>query len=100
MKYKEQILKLRVEGKTYDEIIKIVGCAKSTVCYYCGENQKEKTINRSIKSRWKKRFANKIDNFKQKTKEKNIIKPYNTWQHNLYNKLFRYLTRGQKKKNA
>ena len=41
---KEQILKLRGEGKTYKEITEILGCGKSTIAYYCGENQKEKTL--------------------------------------------------------
>lgn len=43
---KEQILKLRKEGKTYNQIVKIVGCSKSTVCYHCGEGQKEKSAKR------------------------------------------------------
>lgn len=43
---KEQILNLRKEGKTYNEIIEIVGCSKSTVSYHCGEKQKEKSKNR------------------------------------------------------
>ena len=32
---KEQIIKLRKEGKTYNEIKAIVGCAKSTISYHC-----------------------------------------------------------------
>ena len=38
---KEQILKLRAEGKTYNEIEKLVGCSKSTISYHCGDGQKE-----------------------------------------------------------
>jgi predicted transcriptional regulator len=41
---KEKILKLREEGKSYDEIVKEVGCSKSTVSYYCGKGVKEKAI--------------------------------------------------------
>ena len=48
---KEQILKLRNEGKTYSEIKKILGCPKSTISYYCGNEQKEKTKNRIRKRR-------------------------------------------------
>ena len=44
---KEQILKLRSEGKTYNQITDILGCAKSTVSYYCGNNQPEKSIKRN-----------------------------------------------------
>jgi 5-methylcytosine-specific restriction endonuclease McrA len=38
---KDQILKLRAEGKTYDEIVQIIGCAKSTVAYHCSEKVKQ-----------------------------------------------------------
>ena len=51
---KETILKLRGEGKTYMQIKAEVGCAVSTVSYYCGEGQKEKTIKRN-----KKRIKNR-----------------------------------------
>ena len=34
---KEKILTLRNDGKTYDEIVQILGCAKSTVAYHCSE---------------------------------------------------------------
>jgi len=44
---KEQILKLRNEGKSYREIQKILNCSKSTISYYCGNGQKEKTILRN-----------------------------------------------------
>lgn len=37
---KDKILKLRAKGKTYNEIVDIVGCAKSTVSYYCGTKPK------------------------------------------------------------
>ena len=43
---KEQILKLREEGKTYNEIKDILGCSKGTISYYCGVGQKDKNDNR------------------------------------------------------
>ena len=43
---KEQILELRAQGKTYNEIVSIVGCSKGTVSYYCGDGQKEKSLVR------------------------------------------------------
>lgn len=49
MKYKEQILKLRQQNKTYSEIANILKCARSVVCYHCGVGQKEKTYQRSLK---------------------------------------------------
>ena len=48
---KDAILKLRGEGKTYMQIKAEVGCAVSTVAYYCGEGQKEKTKARNEKRR-------------------------------------------------
>ena len=39
---KEEILKLRAQGKNYNEISKILGCSKGTISYHCGDGQKEK----------------------------------------------------------
>lgn len=39
---KEEILKLRAQGKNYNEISKILGCSKGTISYHCGNGQKEK----------------------------------------------------------
>lgn len=50
---KTQILELRKQGKSYNEISKIVGCSKGTISYYCGNNQKEKTLQRQNKRRQK-----------------------------------------------
>ncbi len=35
---KENILSLRNEGKTYNEIIKVLGCTKSTISFHCNNN--------------------------------------------------------------
>lgn len=43
---KEQILKLREEGKSYNEICKALNCTKATVSYHCGKGQKEKSKQR------------------------------------------------------
>lgn len=45
MKHKENILRLRAEGKSYSEIAKELGCSKGTVSYHIGFGQKEKTKN-------------------------------------------------------
>lgn len=37
---KDEILKLRDEGKTYDEITKILGCSKSTISYHCNNSNR------------------------------------------------------------
>lgn len=36
-KLKEQILILRSDNKSYNEIAKILGCSKSIVGYYCND---------------------------------------------------------------
>ena len=61
---KEQILALRADDKTYNEIVSIVGCSKGTVSYYCGENQREKTTARNVTRRALNPLVQKIDNFK------------------------------------
>ena len=43
---KDQILELRSAGYTYSQIVEELGCAKSTVAYYCGEGVKTKHISR------------------------------------------------------
>lgn len=63
MTYKEQILQLRSEGKTYDEICEITGAAKSTVSYYCGEEQPEKSLARA------RGYRKQIDNYRKYIKE-------------------------------
>ena len=47
----EQILNLRTQGLTYNEIQKQLNCSKGTIAYYCGKGQKEKTLNRGKKRR-------------------------------------------------
>ena len=49
--HKDDILKLRADGKTYKEIQNILGCSKGTISYHLGEGQKEKTRDRSNRSR-------------------------------------------------
>lgn len=61
---KEQILKLRKEGKTYKQIKEILGCSKGTISFHCGEGQKEKSRKRSEKIRnIKNNIPNKVCNF-------------------------------------
>lgn len=64
---KEQILELRDQGKTYNEIVDIVGCSKGTVSYYCGKGQKEKTRIRKRKSRGNKPLLAKLRQFKDRS---------------------------------
>lgn len=48
---KEEILKLRSEGKTYSEICDILGCSKSTVSYHCGTGTEKERVKSSVRER-------------------------------------------------
>lgn len=52
-----KIIELKKEGYTYNKIIKELNCSKSTISYYLGDNQKEKTKKRSIKTKSKPEFV-------------------------------------------
>lgn len=52
---REQILKLREQGYSYNQIVAELGCAKSTVSYYCGQDQKTKQLDRQKDKRSKMR---------------------------------------------
>lgn len=41
---KEQILRLRSEGKSYKDIVKELGCSISTVAYHCNKTSKAKGL--------------------------------------------------------
>ena len=70
-----KILELRNQGKTYKEIASILGCAKSTVAYWCGNNQKQKTRERCLRQeRWKRQLIKNISDFKTRQKSSNIRK--------------------------
>ena len=51
---KEQILKLRSEGKSYKQIKSILGCSLSTICYHLQPDQKQKVLKRRNKYRYDK----------------------------------------------
>lgn len=68
---KEDILKLRDEGKSYDEIQKLLGCSKGTIAYHCGNGQKDKANKRQNKRRQNILLA-KTDRFKYKQKSENF----------------------------
>ncbi len=61
---KEKILELKNQGKSYRQIEKILNCSKSTISYYLGDNQKEKTKKRNQKRR-ENILIRKVDKFKQ-----------------------------------
>lgn len=63
---KDKILKLRACGYTYKQICETLGCAKSTVGYYCGINQKEKTAARTRAYRMANVLTHRVENFQAK----------------------------------
>jgi 5-methylcytosine-specific restriction endonuclease McrA len=67
---KEEILKLRAEGKSYRTIAKILDCARSTITYHCGVGQKEKAKARVNKNKNAKLLINKIARFKKSVKSR------------------------------
>ena len=60
---KEQILKMRQDGKSYNEICQTLGCSKGTVAYHCGNGQKQKTQDRQRKRRADTVILKKVENF-------------------------------------
>jgi 5-methylcytosine-specific restriction endonuclease McrA len=64
---KEKILQLRSEGKSYKEIVNILGCSSGTVAYHCGAGQKQKSIKRQQDNRKESVISSRVDHF-QSTK--------------------------------
>ena len=65
----------------YDEIKEITGASKGTICYHCGEGQKEKKLNQRRKDRAKQHpFKAKIGAFSNsfKLEKSKLIKKGNT----------------------
>jgi predicted transcriptional regulator len=61
---KDKIQLLRSQNLTYRQIAKELGCTKSLVCYYLGQNQREKRRNRQTKLRQKNHpFLRKLERF-------------------------------------
>ena len=65
---KEEIIKLRKEGKTYSQIQELLGCSKSTISYYCSDGQKSKAYNR-VKKRRDDKLLEKIERFKNRNSD-------------------------------
>jgi predicted transcriptional regulator len=62
MSYKEDILRLRAEGKSYGEISDELGCSKGTVSYYLKEDAPAKAV---ISNPFAQKVINYVDNFKE-----------------------------------
>ncbi len=68
----DKIKQLRAEGKSYNQIVKEVGCSKSTVCYHCGEGQKAKNAAATKRLRSAHSIVQRVERFKGK-KRKNAL---------------------------
>lgn len=72
---KEQILELRSQGYTYNQIAKELGCNKGLISYHCGKGVKEKSYARQRKMRAKRKESLdvclniKTSSFKDRTRE-------------------------------
>lgn len=64
--YKDDILRLRAEGKTYGEISELLGCSKGTVAYYLKEKQVEEVVPTAANPAWEVKVLTYINNFKAK----------------------------------
>ena len=73
---KNDIVNLRNSGNTYSQIQSKLNCSKSTVSYYLGKGQKEKTRLRTQKRRYLHPFVSKLEAFRDtsiiKKKKKGI----------------------------
>lgn len=63
MRHKEEIIRLRSEGKTYNEIVKILGCSKGTIAYHLSESVK---VNYNTR---RKKYRDNIDKYIRMHKE-------------------------------
>lgn len=66
---KDSILKLRGEGKSYNEISKILGCSKSTIAYHCDGGKEKKRVQELTRRR--KKICRKVSGFKSRCSSSN-----------------------------
>ena len=69
---RENILKLRNENKTYNEICQILKCSKGIVSYHCGKNQKQKHSLRQKNRRKDIVILRRVERFQNKTIKKDF----------------------------
>lgn len=63
---KEKIKELRIQNKTYKEIMFELGICKSTVNYHCSDSAKEQNKKRKMKFKRLNPLAIKVDAFKRR----------------------------------
>ena len=67
---KEDILKLRSEGKSYRQIEKELGCSKSLISYHCGNGNEKKRVSKTNSTR--KEICKKVSRFKSRCARKKL----------------------------
>lgn len=70
-KRKEDIIRLRKEGKTYSEIQEEIGCSKSTISYHCSEDGNEKKRTKARNKTINHKLSRKITAFKSRCTREN-----------------------------
>lgn len=86
---KTKILKLRDEGKTYNEISNELGCSKGTISYHCGVGQKEKTAKRRYNFRKNSHpYLEKTYRFQEKYTLKNKRSNKKHWRKIMTDKIY------------
>ena len=79
-KHKEDIFRLRQEGKTYNQIQNVLGCSKGTIAYHLGDGQKEKYHQRSQK--WRTEMSAVVAKIKEDyvCADCKVKYPYYVWE--------------------
>ena len=85
MSYRDRILGLRDEGKTYSEIADILKCSKSIVCYHCSESRRENSRARLVNRypRWERLLLKSCSRFINRDKRKTKDKRQRKWKRRL-----------------
>src|SRR5688500_18880391 len=62
----KQIKQLREEGKSYNEISKTLSCSKGLISYHCGNNVKNKQLERQSKTKQNYTVNKRVNSFKRR----------------------------------
>lgn len=96
MKRKNEILKLRNQGKSYKTIQKLLNCSLSVISYHCGIGQKEKTISRKEKRGFKTQLSQKVNRFNNEFKKYITRTNKQNWKLNIRDKIQFFNKKGVK----
>lgn len=93
-KHKENILRLRALGYSYNRIQKELGLSKGTISYHCGSGVKERTYKRTSKYAKQNPLYNRLDHFmSRETKNKESKIKIAKIEHAVWRKLYHYISR-------